>query len=275
MDYKSSKIKHKSIIAIFERREKELSGYGICGIGNLKLFRTLSLTEKEDLLKKLSEMTEADRRAPKKSYLEEAWASIQREIASLARYSYVDEQLEIDEIWNICEEIIKVGKLRMNRGNRKLILAEIIKGEYFDYYSVSDPMMDLMTALCLTPEEELLCADLIFEIGSDYMKRDGAKIYKKNGKMDKYYQYTEQHLGSKKAPYMELIEHYRNSDPDRAVKVAELGLKSCKDDQTDIIIFLLQYAQQMGDKEKYAKLLKGARFRRTVDFAKVQEQLGL
>ena len=74
---------------------------------------------------------------------------------------------------------------------------------------------------------------------------------------------------------MELIEYYRNSDPDRAVKVAELGLKNCKDDQTDIIIFLLQYARQMGDKEKYAKLLKGARFRRAVDYAKVQEQLGL
>ena len=153
------------------------------GLEIIKLFRTLSLTEKEDMLKKLSEMTEADRRAPKKSYLEEAWASIQREIASLARYPYVDDQLEIDEIWNICEEIIKSGKIADEPWeNRKLILAEIIKGEYFDYYSVSDPMRDLMAALCRTPEEELLCADSIFEIGSDYMKRDGAKIYKNMGK---------------------------------------------------------------------------------------------
>lgn len=246
------------------------------GLEIIKLFRTLSLTEKEDLLKKLSEMTEADRRAPKKSYLQEAWADIQREIASLARYPYVDDQLEIDEIWNICEEIIKSGKIVDEPWkNRKRILAEIIEGEYFDYYGVSDPMMDLMAALCLTPEEELLCADLIFKIGSDYMKRDGAKIYKNHGKMDEYYQYAEQHLGSQKAPYMELIEYYRNSDPDRAAKVAELGLKNCKDDQTDIIIFLLQYSRQTGDKEKYAKLLKGARSRRAVDFAKVQEQLGL
>ena len=135
------------------------------GLEIIKLFRTLSLTEKEDLLNKLNEMTEADRKAPKKTYLEEAWVKIQREIDSLSRYPYIDDQLEIDEIWNICEEIIKSGKIADDPWeNRKLILAEIIKGEYFDYYSVSDPMMDLMTALCLTPEEELLCADLILEI---------------------------------------------------------------------------------------------------------------
>lgn len=246
------------------------------GLEIIKLFRTLSLTEKEDLLNKLNEMTEADRKAPKKTYLEEAWVKIQREIDSLSRYPYIDDQLEIDEIWNICEEVIKSGKLADEPWeNRKRILSEIIKEEYFDYYSVSDPMMDLMAALCLTPEENLLCADLIFEIGSDYMKRDGAKIYKTYGKIDKYYEYTEQHLSAKKAPYMELIEYYRNSNPDRAAKVAELGLKNCKDDQTDIIIFLLQYVRQMGDKEKYAKLLKGARSRRAVDFAKVQKQLDL
>jgi len=242
----------------------------------IKLFRKLPLEEKEDLLKELGRMTEADRKAPKKSYLEEAWAKIQREIDSLSRYPYVDDQLEIDEIYDICEEIIKSGQMEAEPWNiRKRILSEIIRGEYFDYYGVSDPMMDLMAALCLTPKESLLCADLIFEIGSDYMKRDGAKIYKAQGKMDKYCEYTEQHLDSKKAPYMELIEYYRNTNPDKAVQIAELGLKKCRDDQTDIFLFLLEYTWQTGDKEKYAKLLKGARLRRAVDYTKIQKELGI
>ncbi len=186
----------------------------------IKLFRRLPLEEKEDLLKELGKMTEADRKAPKKSYLEAAWAKIQREIDSLSRYPYVDDQLEIDEIYDICEE-------------------------------------------------------MIFEIGSDYMKKDGAKIYKVQGKMDKYYEYTEQHLDSKKAPYMELIEYYRNTNPDKAVQIAELGLKKCRDDQTDLFIFLLQYMRQTGDKEKYAKLLKSARLRRAADQAKIQEKSGI
>lgn len=184
--------------------------------------------------------------------------------------------MEIDEIYNICEEIIKSGKIEVEPWNiRKCILSEIVRGEYFDYYGVSDPMMELMDALCLTPKENLLCADLIFEIGSDYMKRDGAKIYKAHGKMDKYYEYTEQHLDSKEAPYMELIEYYKNTNPGKAVQIAELGLKKCKDDQTDLFIFLLQYTRQAGDKEKYAKLLKSARLRRAVDYTRVQEQLGI
>lgn len=240
----------------------------------LKLFRRLPLEEKEDLLKELGKMTEADRKAPKKSYLEAAWAKIQREIDSLSRYPYVDDQLEIDEIYNICEEVIKSSKIEAESWNiRKQILAEIIKGEYFDYYGVTDPMRELMAALCLTPEEKLLCADLIFEIGSDYMKREGAKIYKAHGKMDKYYEYTEQHLDSKEAPYMELIGYYKKVNPDRAVQIAELGLKKCKDDQTDIIIFLMQYAREIGDEEKYAKLLRSARLRRAVNYAEVQKQL--
>lgn len=73
---------------------------------------------------------------------------------------------------------------------------------------------------------------------------------------------------------MELIEYYRDSDPGRAAQIAELGLKQCRDDQTDIIIFLMQYAQQTGDKEKFGKLMKGAKCRRAVDYSKVQEQFG-
>ena len=65
------------------------------GLEIIKLFRTLSLAEKEDLLNKLSEMTEADRKAPKKTYLEEAWVKIQRWIDSLSQYPYIDDQLEI------------------------------------------------------------------------------------------------------------------------------------------------------------------------------------
>lgn len=242
----------------------------------IKLFGILSLKEKEDLLKKLTAMTDAERNAPKKSYLEEAWADIQRELKALSLYPYIDDQLEIDVIWDICEEVIKSGKIKDESWNcRKRILSEIIKGDYFDYYGVSDPMKDLMAALCLTPEENLLCADLIFGIGSDYMKRTGAKIYKMYGKMEKYYEYMEQHLDCEEAPYMELIEYYRNTDTDKAVEIAELGLKQCRNDQTDIILFLLKHAQQAGDKDKFAKLLKSAKLRRSVNYTKVQEQLGI
>ena len=52
----------------------------------------------ENLLNRLNEMTKADRKAPKKTYLEEAWDEIQREVDSLSRYPYIDDQLEICKI---------------------------------------------------------------------------------------------------------------------------------------------------------------------------------
>lgn len=241
----------------------------------IELFGVLSLEEKEDLLQTLTKMTDVEKRAPKKSYLETAWADIQREIRALSQYPYIDDQLEIDEIWNICGDIMKSGKIKDEPWDkRKRVISEIIRGEYFDDYSISDPMMELMAALCLNPEEELLCADLIYAIGSDYMKRDGAEIYKKYGKLEKYYEYLEQNLGNEEALYMELIEYYRDKDPDRAARIAELGLKQCRDDQTNIIIFLMKHAQRTGDKERFDKLLRGARCRRAVNFSKVQEQVG-
>mgnify|MGYP001144106036 FL=1 len=40
---------------------------------------------------------------------------------------------------------------------------EIIQNDFFDYYSIFDPMKDLMEALCTTQKENLLCADLIYK----------------------------------------------------------------------------------------------------------------
>lgn len=58
--------------------------------------------------------------------------------------------------------------------------------------------------------------------------------------------------------------------PDKAVEIAELGLRKCKRDQTEILIYLLRHAQETGDEIKAAKLIKGAKLRKAVNFAKVQ-----
>lgn len=240
----------------------------------IELFKMLTLPGKEELLKKLQEITDFERNAPQKSYLEEAWTEIQINIKALSYYEYVDAQIEIDIIWDTCEELMQSGKLKDEQWSlRERILSEIIEADFFEYYDVSDPMMDLMKALCLTPKENLLCADLIYRIGSNYMKEYGAKIYKEYGRPEKYYEFLENNLSAKTAPYMELIEYYKESNPDKAVKIGDLGLKRCMEDQTDLMIYLLQRTQQVGDNKKVAKLMKGAKLRKAVDYAKVQTQL--
>ena len=49
--------------------------------------------------------------APKKSWLKARWNKICRLMRALDREPYIDDQIEIEEIWKICEEMIASGRL--------------------------------------------------------------------------------------------------------------------------------------------------------------------
>ena len=72
-----------------------------------------------------------------------------------------------------------------------------------------------------------------------------------------------------------MIDYYKDRDTDKAVEIAELGLKKCKDDQTDLIIFLIQIARDNGDEKKEARLWTSAKLRRSVNLSKVEKALGI
>lgn len=59
----------------------------------------------------------------------------------------------------------------------------------------------------------------------------------------------------------------------KILQAAEQGLEKCKDDLTDIFIYLLTDARERGDKERYKKLYSSAKRRRAVDIARVNEAL--
>ncbi len=239
-----------------------------------EMLDTLSLEMKEELLEYLKADIAAIKSAPQKTYLEEQWAEIMRLIETLKYEPYIDDQIEISDIWEICEDMIKSGRLRSEPWHiRRSVIESIVEGEYYDEFGVYDPLEDLFHALMLTTEEKIEIADMIFKTGSDYMKKDGALLYKECGRLDKYIAYVENRLYKNEAPYMEVIDYYKNRDRKKAVEIAELGLKKCKDDQTELIIFLIRCAREDGDNEKEASLLKSARARKAVDYSKVSEAL--
>ncbi len=175
-------------------------------------FDTLTLEGKEELLAYIKADIDKAKKAPRKSYLEENWAEIKRLMNVLKHEPYIDDQIEIEEIWNICEEMISGGRLADEPWKvRKRLIKSIVSREYYDDYGVYDPMKDLFGALIFTPEEKL--------------------------------------------------------------EIAELGLKKCRDDQTDLIIFLLKVAASCGDEEWEAKLLRSARLRQKVNTSMVMERL--
>lgn len=73
---------------------------------------------------------------------------------------------------------------------------------------------------------------------------------------------------------MEVINYFKDRDTDKAIEIAELGMKKCKDDQTEIIIFLIQCARGKGDRDKETRLLKSAKARRAVELPRVLAAIG-
>lgn len=239
------------------------------------MLESLSLEEKKDLLHYLQDsIRKTEEIASSLTYLEEQWMEIRRLMKSLDYEPYIDDQFEIAEIWDICEDLIKSGKIAESSWDiRKAILQEIIQGEYFDEYGVYDPMEDLFNALCLSKEERISSADMCFEYGSGYMKKEGARIYLQNGLPEKYYAYLEECLSKDGKVYTELVEYYRDRDYEKALEIAELAMKKCKENLTEIVIFLLQDAAKKGDSEKHAKLMKSAKLRYAVNFTEVLNAL--
>lgn len=208
------------------------------------------------------------------TYLSAKWKEIKELIADLDREPYIDDQYEIAEIWKICEEMIRSRKLQDESWeNRKRVLKDIIEsGDYYDYYGVIDPMQELFQALMQNDSERIECADMIFNIGTEFMQEDAAVIYKQCGEMGKYLDYLWDHLRDEKAPYLELIDYYQDRDLPMAIKAAELGMQKCKEEQTDILLFLLKLAVRNHDEDGIKRLLKSSKLRRRVNYNRVMEE---
>lgn len=240
----------------------------------LKQACKISSDKQREFLEDLKRITE-DRKEEEKARrenpdLKEFWDEIQYEIDSLSHEAYIDDQVQIEVIWDLAEKV--VGYLKKNEeswGLRFQILKEIVDNEYYDYYGVFDPMQDLIKALCKSDDEWLELAEYM-EKSSPYMAKDAAEIFRDHGHIEKYVTYLEHNLGREKAPYLDLISYYHaNKNDEKAAVIAREGLEKCKQDQTDILLFLIRYAQALENEDEVEKLILRGRRRRLVNTEKI------
>lgn len=213
---------------------------------------------------------EADRQ-DKVSVLKASWGQIGELLRILSYERYIDDQLEIDEVWNICRALIKRGRFEEEDWKlRKKILREMITHDYYDCYGCYDPIKELAEKLYITDEETLEFADLLNECG--LYARQAADIYRQYGRNDKYVRYLETHLNKSSKEYVELTQYYHDSGNESGAReIAERGLKQCKDDLTDLFVFLLQDATACGDEERYKKFYASAKRRKMVDTVRLNK----
>ena len=240
-----------------------------------EMFAHLSLEQKKGVLRDFQEMVDAEESRPEGSYLEQKWKEIEDCLYDLSLEPYIDDQLEIDVIWNICEELIKGGHLQAEEWEvREEIIQKITDNEYFDQYGVCDPMMDLIRELPQDREEKLKTAEIMWN-GPGFMKKDGAKLFRELGEEGRYIQYLETHLGDEPEQYMKVIRFYEKSNPGKAEEIAELAKEKCRrtyrTDLTEIYEFLIRRAYEAGDIDRLCSLFDSARRRRAVDSGRLKE----
>ena len=210
---------------------------------------------------------------PKESFLRGTWSQISDLISELMDEPYIDDQYQIEEIWNIVEALLKRGGFNKEPWEvKKSILEEIYDNGFYDYYGVYDPMKDLANAICTSREEILGRAEIMMKAGRGYLGADAAKLYRELGEEDKCAEYFENHLGKEEEPYEILVDYYRDRDHEKAVEIANLAIQKCQKNQTPFFIFLLQDAKDRGDEVAFKKLIQSAHRRRAVRSAEVDEK---
>ncbi|MGD9566879.1 MAG: hypothetical protein AB7V48_00915 [Sedimentibacter sp.] len=207
------------------------------------------------------------------SVLAALWEQIKELFGVLKYERYINDQWQIEEVWKICEALIKMDNFKQEDWElRKSILSDIIKHEYYDCYGCHDPMLSLSNKLCVKADEFLAFADILNKSG--YHKKEAAYLYHKYGRDDKYVYYLETHLEKESETYVALMNYYKDHDDfDGARLVAEQALEKCKEDLTDFFIYLLNDAYKREDKDRYKKLYSSAKRRRHVDINRIAQAL--
>lgn len=210
---------------------------------------------------------------PKESFLRGTWSQISELILDLEDEPYIDDQVQIEEIWNIVEALLKRGGFEKEPWEvKESILKEIYDNDFYDYYGVYDPMKDLANAICTTRKENLKRAEIMMKAGRGYLGADAAKLYRELGEEDKCAEYFEKHLGREEEPYEILVDYYKDRDHEKAVEIASLAIQKCQKDQTPFFVFLLQDAKDRKDETAFKKLMQSAHRRRAVKSAVVDEK---
>ena len=213
-----------------------------------------------------------ENRKPEPFVLGKAWTEIRDLLKALSYEPYIDDQFEIEEVWEICKELTENHTFEGESWSlRKRILEDLVRNDYYDYYGCGDPLGDLAKKLYITDEETREFAEILNQYGK---ARAAADLYRKLGEREKYVAYLETHLGKGCREYLELIECYQESGNESGTReAAEQGLKKCTDDLTDLFIFLLLDAREQEDEDRYKKLYASAKRRRRANIVRVDKAL--
>lgn len=206
--------------------------------------------------------------------ISEHWEIMKQNLIRLSYEPYIDDQLEIDEVWNASEEACEYLKENdISSELKRRLIRTFVENQFFDEYGCYDPTWDLANALCKKEEDELFFADCLWK-SDRFFRKKAAEIYMRNGREDRYIEYLMESLAKDTEDYVKAIEYFQSKGKrDMAVEVAKIGLEKCKYDQTLIYCTLVEDAIMRNDQKRVQELQASARRKRRVDQVKVEETI--
>ncbi|MBQ8162455.1 MAG: hypothetical protein IJ083_17145 [Clostridia bacterium] len=140
----------------------------------LERFGDLTEDDRRQLLRELTAMVDQDAKKDL-SPLEKAWEEVHQYLLKLSREPYIDDQIELYEIWDICD-ILRDDPDSLKKETwevRQKVILEILAHDEIKNVVVS--MEDLLYLLAVTDEEKRWMAEhMVDRYG--YMTQDGIKI---------------------------------------------------------------------------------------------------
>jgi len=205
--------------------------------------------------------------------LELSWRLMDELCRLLRHEDVISEQWEIGEMQKICDGLLKKAYLGEEEWKlRKKVLIDIVQHRYYEKYCCGERMSELSGRLCVRKEEFIAFADILNQNNS-YQEK-AAELYHQYGQDDKYINYLETHLWKQAKTYVNLMNCYRKrGDFEKARKVARQGLEQCRDNLTDLFIYLLIDARENGNMDDYKKLYASAKRRKGADIVKIDKTL--
>lgn len=198
------------------------------------------------------------------------------ELYGLIRDEYsARNRWEVDEIQRMCENFLKMEHLSEEDWKlRKEVLSDLVHNHFYEKAECKGMLSELPERLCVGKEEFLAFADMLNQSRGYEYEKEAASLYHQYGREDKYIAYLEAHLGKKGQNYAALMDCYqREGNIDGARKTARQGLEECRDELTDLFVWLLSDARRRGDTENYKKLYASAKRRRGADIKKINRAL--
>ena len=204
--------------------------------------------------------------------IREQWEIIKYNLTRLSYEPYIDDQLEIDEVWRVSEEVCAYLKENDISSELKMsLIRTFVENLFFDEFGCYDATWNFANALCKNREDDLYFAGCLWKNGG-FFRKYAAEIYLRHGREDKYIEYLMQSLAKDTAAYEKAIRYFQSTGKrEMAVEVAKIGLEKCKHDQTMIYCTLVEDALMRDDQKRVQELRASARRKRRVNQIKVEE----